>query len=255
MGELNNNDFLIKEDGTIVRKIKDEQGKILDRYELAFLFVPLLVDTYNEYLQRGESIQVKEDMFYDKSFWKRIMQSMGVSRTNFNWDDISFSHFHTGKKKIIVITFPQPLEITHAKYGLIVIDKKAKYFTLEKTMSFNSTSNSTQAWVVGSMSNKQHVNYGSYEGEVSEESFVKEVLRRCYQIETGKEPEKKGGCIKSTIGILLFLLFPIVLGCVIGFIIDEPDSPEMGALFGAFFSGFLLLCWVAGIINEKIRGK
>lgn len=61
-----------------------------------------------------------------------------------------------GDYRLIVYAFPEPVFVPEAVYGAVLVNVKtnhADYYTLE--LSFNNR------WVLGSMSNSKHANYGS----------------------------------------------------------------------------------------------
>lgn len=157
------------------------QGNELDRYALAFMLVPLLVETYNEAIHDGGVSPGGEDLFWDTTIWKRIAGTMDYTRTDFDWNEISFQKHQIGQKLCVAITFPKPLKVPQAKYGLVVIDKEAHYFTLEKASKVSSNDRwkiegDENFWILGGVNNRKHINYGFREGNLTISQFIEEAL-------------------------------------------------------------------------------
>ena len=153
----------------------------LDRYALAFMLVPLLIETYNEAIHDGGVSPGREDLFWDTTIWKRIAGTMNYTRTDFDWNEISFQKHQIGQKLCVAITFPKPLKVPQAKYGLVVIDKEAHYFTLEKASKVSSNDHwkieeDENYWVLGGVNNRKHINYGFLEGDFTISQFIERAL-------------------------------------------------------------------------------
>lgn len=146
------------------------------------MLVPLLVETYNETILNGGVSSGREDIFWNLAFWKHIAGTMNYTRTDFEWNEISFNKQQINQKQCIAISFPKPLKVPQAKYGLIVIDKEASYFTLEKSYRSSdwNVDGDDDFWCLGGVSNRKHVNYGFIEGVLTVLQFTEEVLHRFY---------------------------------------------------------------------------
>ena len=154
----------------------------LDRYGLEFKIVPLIVQTYNEAFQSGGVAQGKEDIFMNIPFWQHIASTMKYTSADFDWNEISFNRKLIGNKQCIAITFPKPLKSPQAIYGLVVIDKKASYYTLEKSATpFLGDASGDNYWYLCGVDDAgRHVNYGQVIGNLTASQFVEEVFKRCY---------------------------------------------------------------------------
>lgn len=260
MGQKMGRGFKIKDDGTIVRDESNLEMSVMSRYELEFVVVPLVIDSYNENLRNGTVSDKIESKLCDISFWKDVSHSVRqFDKTDFDWNEISFSQFQAGKMKFIVIEFPEPQRVAQAKYGLIAFDGEAKYYTLEKTMVFSQNNSPKPGWIIGGKSNTTHTNYGYFQGELSPKSFVLEILQKFYNFEIisdksdKKSPDKseKEGCWSSFLGFIGIVLITTVIGGVIGFFVDEHDSLEMGILFGCLFGIASVICSFIGELFNK----
>lgn len=172
-----------KKTETPSRVLSIPQGNELDRYALAFMLVPLLVESYNESLRAGGFSEGNESIFWNIAFWKHIAGKMDYTRTDFDWNEISFFKQQIGQKKYVAIIFPAPFKAPQAKYGLVVIDKEASYYTLEKTLSpssFNGLSDDGQDnyWVLGGVTARHHLNFGTIKGDLTVSQFIEEVKKK-----------------------------------------------------------------------------
>jgi len=59
-----------------------QTGKTLNRFGLALMHLPMLVDTFNK------DKQVPDKIFVDLKMWERILTNYSFSRWEFSWDDI-----------------------------------------------------------------------------------------------------------------------------------------------------------------------
>ena len=177
-------DYIISEKkNTPPRESSVPQGKELDRYGLAFMLVPLLVESYNESLHNGGVSEGKEDIFWNIAFWRHIAGKMDFTRTDFDWNEILFFKQQIGQKKFVAITFPKPFKVPQAKYGLVVIDKEVSYYTLEKTGNLSNYSGSNDDgqddyWVLGGVRGRDHLNFGTIKGDLTVSQFIEEVIKK-----------------------------------------------------------------------------
>lgn len=182
-------DFIIsaKKNSPETYKYHAPMAKELDRYGLAFKIVPLMVQTYNEALQNGGVAQGKEDIFMDIAFWQHIAHTMNYDSCDFDWRDISFHKQLVGHLQCIAITFPKPLKSPQAKYGLVVIDKKAHYFTLEKaafppTVDMAEKGVGDNLWFLCGIENDTRVNYCPINRSLTMLQFMEFALQEIYHI-------------------------------------------------------------------------
>ena len=54
---------------------------------------------------------------------------------------------------------------------------------------------------------------------------------------------KNGGCLSTIIAVVFTILLCSIIGGIIGLIINEHDSFEMGLLIGGLFGVFSMVCW------------
>jgi len=163
------------------------QGYVLDRNCLEFKLLPLIVNTYNEALKNGGVAQGKEDIFMDINFWQHIARTMNYGSCDFDWHDLSFHKQLVGHLQCIAMTFPKPLKSPQAKYGLVVIDKKAHYFTLEKTALSPTVDKAEEGvgddlWYLCGIEDGKHVNYCPINRNLTLLQFIEIALQKIYQI-------------------------------------------------------------------------
>ena len=108
---------------------------------------------------------------------KNLQQICGDAFTR-EWSVFRIKPINTyGCYKLFVYEFPEPREIPEARYGAVWIDtstRQAEYYTLEYSLD--------NRWVLGSMTEKQHANYGNIDSP-DLKRFILWIL------ESNKEPE------------------------------------------------------------------
>lgn len=159
----------------------------LDRYSLELKLLPLIVNTYNEALKNGGVAQGKEDIFMDINFWQHIARTMNYGSCDFDWHDLSFHKQLVGHLQCIAMTFPKPLKSPQAKYGLVVIDKKAHYFTLEQSVLSPTVDKAEEGvsdnpWYLCGIEDGKHVNYCPINRNLTLLQFIEIALQKIYQI-------------------------------------------------------------------------
>lgn len=93
----------------------------------------------------------------DEEWLRKNLQQICGGAFSREWGIFRIKPINTyGCYKLFVYEFPEPREIPEARYGAVWIDtstRQAEYYTLEYSLD--------NRWVLGSMTEKQHANYGS----------------------------------------------------------------------------------------------
>lgn len=162
------------------------QGKTLNLYQFTYHIIPYLA---NEVFTGNLSY----DALNDKDWIiHTVEQTYNVS---FNWADFEVNNiqkiFFEGKSSILMIlyTFPEPSEISLAKFALLTIDIEDKdfgtYYTLEKTDNDNiwmmcGVEITAQAQDNDDLSDTlyTHLNFGPVRYEATAENFMRDVFMR-----------------------------------------------------------------------------
>ena len=115
-----------------------QEGKLLNRFGLALVHLPMLVDVFNS------NTSIVDEIFADIETWKKMLYKAGFSRFEFTWNDLEIEYCDYVKElKYYIYTFPEPQKSSQAKYGLVIISRNgvnrhARYFTLETSFAFSS---------------------------------------------------------------------------------------------------------------------
>ena len=155
----------------IVSKINNDVT--LKSYYFQFRLLPMRLANYQNNL-------CSEEELANIDLLRTELGSSFISHYEWDWDVLSTTvHQVSDSVVVYLIHMDKPKEMTDCKYVAFVIDKKnnkSRYYTLEKTLSFDSSIK--DPWIVGSMATEgfTHYNYGLLEGEATEESFVKRIL-------------------------------------------------------------------------------
>ena len=157
------------------------QGKILNRFGLAFMHLPMLVDAFNK------DKHVPDGIFGDLKMWKRILFNSGFSSWEFSWYDIKIEYCkYTKSFKYYLYTFPEPQKLSQAKFGIVVIcgredDRNARYFTLETSMSFNlEEAEANKCYALCEPQGTRHTYISQFQGDGSKNDFVSAIYNRFY---------------------------------------------------------------------------
>lgn len=137
----------------------------MTRYDLAYDFIPTLIEQFNI------GVLPKEGLF-DKEYLETYSTD---EPEDFNWDDFQvefrvLSDIHS----VVLYTFPEPQTIPDAKFGLLFFDSEKKdtqYYTLEKTYPKKDGS---EKWMIGSIPTTKdaHLNLGPFSEEPTLENFL-----------------------------------------------------------------------------------
>lgn len=129
------------------KKISPEEA-YKGNFFLAFSFIPMIVDLYNQ----GK---IEEEKLADIHIWKSFLNSRFNNSYKINWDKTYITiESRNPNYSMYIIHFSEPYNLGAAKTGLIVCsrqDHKARYFTLESSFGGN---------VICECVGKNHSNYG-----------------------------------------------------------------------------------------------
>lgn len=93
----------------------------------------------------------------DEKWLRKNLQQICGGAFSREWNVFRIKSINTyGCYKLFVYESPEPREIPEARYGAVWIDtstRQAEYYTLEYSLD--------NRWVLGSMTEKQHANYGN----------------------------------------------------------------------------------------------
>ena len=166
----------------------NEAGKNIDQkavhnemYYVEYKLIPHLVELYNEQPDKASQIVI--------TIYENLVTLLNHLR--------KINPFAFGKidcevcgnienECLIVYTFPKPLDMPLAKYGAVYFNlsqRKYKYWTLE--LSLNETK-----YVLGSMNEERHENYGQRQ-DMTKEEFIHEVCHVMGVDENTLQPRNK----------------------------------------------------------------
>lgn len=158
-----------------------QQGKILNRFGLALVHLPMLVHTFNT------NTRITNDIFGDVEVWRNLLYKVGFSMFEFSWNDLEIELCdYTNTLKYYLYTFPEPQKSSQAKYGLVMIysdkDKReARYFTLESSLTFShNLSEVKKCFAICETSDHAHSYITKIEGEPSKDTFVSIIYEKFY---------------------------------------------------------------------------
>lgn len=140
---------------------------ILNRYTLAYQFIPMSIDFAKE------DIGVRLPIMAEKDYHIRLSQKLGLNIEGFTWDEFSVSVEDPGDGFIVIFfIFPKPQKEPEALYGAIVLDRMwstLEYYTLEKCSH-------PGRWALGKNTTESHSLMGMYDIEPTKKNFFKLIL-------------------------------------------------------------------------------
>lgn len=164
-------------------KILTEGPEVMQKYTYFFRYLADLCD-----IEPGSE---NEELLDDVKYINEIMPDYFYGMVSpFSNDDVKLDFFTLDGKKVRVLTFPDPEEITQCKYvAFVPAGGKFQYFTLEKSL--------LDYWVLGGQDGGTHLNYGDAVYPEDAEGFAKILLERGLltetpgdaQIKTARDPE------------------------------------------------------------------
>lgn len=143
----------------------------MTKYELAYKFIPFLIDAFNR-------DKIPQTVLLDKEYWKKFTEN---EAHEFNWEEVGIDHRVLSKtESVAVFVFPEPKRVPDAKFGLMFFDFKRReidYYTLEKTVS---DTDSADKWVIGSVSvdDGLHLNHGNFNQDATVDNVVSYVYNK-----------------------------------------------------------------------------
>lgn len=147
------------------RELTDDE-KHSYRYFLQYKFIPRLVAGVSKGEMSPNAILVTDG-------WENFMKKHVDADFFFEWDELHSEGIKINDTYVMALyTFPKPRQVTEAAFGAVLINttnNDAVYYTLE--YSFNGM------WVLGSMDQTSHKNYGNLENP-SLKSFIEWVIER-----------------------------------------------------------------------------
>ena len=136
-----------------------------DLYLVEYQWIPQLVDDINA----GE---VDWHILDAVDSWKTFFDERYPGLT-FDWEEMRHEVFKVDDNSVVVAyVFPEPIDAPLAAFGAVFVrlDKKAcAYYTVEKSLD--------EVWMIGSMQNQSHKNFGPLM-QPSIESFLRWVVDR-----------------------------------------------------------------------------
>ena len=91
----------------------------LNRYGLAYNYVPMLLDNVLNHQENGGLAVMAE-----KSFFVKMADKMNLDLDGFTWDDFNIEIEDLDENNIVLLYhFPEPKVQPEAKYGALVFDK------------------------------------------------------------------------------------------------------------------------------------
>lgn len=158
-----------------------QKGKILNRFGLALVHLPMLVDAFNS------NTSIADDIFADIEAWKNLLYKAGFSRFEFSWNDLEIEFCDYIKElHYYIYTFPEPQKSSQAKYGLVVIsrngeNRQARYFTLETSFAFSSDlSEVKNGFALCEASGGTHSYIEEFKDDPTKDSFISAIYNRYY---------------------------------------------------------------------------
>lgn len=147
------------------RELTDDE-KHSYRYFLQYKFIPDLVAG----VTKGE---ISPKSILATGGWEEFMKKHVDDDFFLEWDELHCDGIKINETYVMVLyIFPKPRQVPEAAFGAVLIntiDNNARYYTLE--YSFDG------AWVLGSMDQMTHRNYGKLENP-SLKSFIDWVVAR-----------------------------------------------------------------------------
>ena len=151
--------------GGLQRELTDDE-KHSYRYFLQYKFIPDLVAG----VSKGE---ISPNDILATEGWEEFMKKHVDENFFLEWDELHCDGIKINDTYVMALyIFPKPRQVPEAAFGAVLInttDKDAKYYTLE--YSFDGT------WVLGSMDQTTHSNYGNLENP-DLKSFIDWVIER-----------------------------------------------------------------------------
>jgi hypothetical protein len=143
----------------------------MTKYELAYKFIPFLIDAFNR-------DKIPHSALLDKEYWAKFSEK---ETHEFSWEEIGIDHIVLSKtESVAVLMFPEPKIEFEAKYGLMFFDSRRraiKYYTLDKIVLDNS---SAERWEVGTVDvdDGLHKSCGSFDQELTVDNVVNHVYTK-----------------------------------------------------------------------------
>lgn len=151
--------------GGLQRELTDDE-KHSYRYFLQYKFIPDLVAG----VSKGE---ISPNDILATEGWEEFMKKHVDENFFLEWDELHCDGIKINDTYVMALyIFPKPRQVPEAAFGAVLInttDNDAKYYTLE--YSFDG------AWVLGSINQTTHTNYGNLENP-SLKNFIDWVIER-----------------------------------------------------------------------------
>lgn len=148
------------------QKVLTDDEKHSYRYFLQYKFIPDLVAG----VSKGE---LSPEAILQTDNWESFMKKHIDEDFFFEWDELRCNGMKVNDNYVMAVyIFPKPRQVPEAACGAVLINttnNDATYYTLE--YSFDG------AWVLGSMNQTGHLNYGNLENP-GLKSFIDWVLKR-----------------------------------------------------------------------------
>jgi len=153
------------------QRVLTDEEKHMYRYFLQYKFIPDLVAG----VSKGE---LSPDTIFQTDDWENFMKKHIDEDFFLEWEELHCDGIKISDSYVMALyIFPKPRQVPDAAFGAVLIDtaiNNAIYYTLE--YSFNGE------WVLGSMNQTEHRNYGNLENP-GLESFIDWVVKRAKDAE------------------------------------------------------------------------
>lgn len=148
------------------RNESQETSNILNRYALAYQFIPMSIDFAKD------DIDVRLPLLAEKDYHVRLSQKLELKIEGFAWEEFTVSVEKFDNLSMIFYAFPKPQREPEAKYGALLFDHnndKLAYYTLEMCSH-------SDRWALGVNTADTHTLIGMYDMEPTKENFIKLIV-------------------------------------------------------------------------------
>ncbi len=146
----------------------------LSNYDFQFRWLPSVLFAYAE----GRA---DETMLTDVYNMRLYFEMQMMTHFDFDWNEITATMHHCKNQiDIVLYRMPYPKRMPNCLFIAALIDRSnnsCSYYTLEKTLSFDSDNDKYMLCRV--TPDGRHENYGMYNDKLTEERFMKRVIKMC----------------------------------------------------------------------------
>jgi len=166
-----------------------ERGDTMTAYEFQFRWIPSM-------LFEWEKGNVDDAQLTDITDWQLNLGSYFISHYEWDWKAISAQVYSQPNNiDIIVYRMPEPEKMPLCRYVAAVLDRNqhtVRYFTLELTKGVKGKVSDKKPWMFCGVGNDfAHLNFGFYDGDATEQGFLKSIIKRISEKSKKKKKNKK----------------------------------------------------------------